>query len=289
MNDGLILSIIMDYINDNDLKVIDDFPIFVKNILCSYMEKNKTRPKYEELIIEVDKIKTSFFKINNEITKKKFINDIINLIPNTKLLDIEEEKKEDKIHILFLASNPQGTNQLKLDQEMRSIDRAIRTGNLREKIIVNQQWAVRVSELQEHLLRYKPNIVHFSGHGSPNNEIILEDDAGRSHIVSVKALSELFRILKDSIRCVVLNACYTETQAQAIAQYIDCVIGMSNEIGDEAAIMFSSSFYRALAYGSNVKTAFDLAINQIDLSNLGDQDIPKLIALNQPPEEIIFF
>ena len=33
-------------------------------------------------------------------------------------------------------------------------------------------------------MRHQPHIVHFSGHGSPAGEIILEDDAGRMWPVS---------------------------------------------------------------------------------------------------------
>lgn len=192
------------------------------------------------------------------------------------------------IQILFLAANPIDTDQLRLGEEMRSIDQAIRRGDLRDKFNLEQQWAVRVTDLQEYLMRYKPHIVHFSGHGSEASEIILEDNYGRSHPVSVRALSGLFRVLKDNIRCVVLNACYSERQAQAIAQHIECVVGMSKAIGDSAAINFAASFYQALAFGRNVKTAFDLACLQIDMQNLDEQDTPKLLALKIPSEEIVF-
>jgi hypothetical protein len=43
----------------------------------------------------------------------------------------------------------------------------------------------------------------------------------------------------------VLNACYSEIQANAIVQHIDYVIGMSQAIGDTAAIKFAMGFYDA--------------------------------------------
>lgn len=190
------------------------------------------------------------------------------------------------IKILFLAANPRDTDHLRLDKEMREIDEALRQAKYHDKFDIEQQWAVRVADLQSHFLRYEPDVVHFSGHGSPTSEIILEDNDGSSHPISIRALSRLFSILKDNIRCVVLNACYSENQARAIAEHIDCVIGMSKAIGDESAIKFSAAFYQALGFGRNVKTAFDLACNQIDLESLNEQDTPKLLALNKKPEEI---
>ncbi|MCL4703890.1 CHAT domain-containing protein [bacterium] len=192
------------------------------------------------------------------------------------------------IKILFLAANPKDTTQLRLDEEMRSIDLALRQSEFRDRFDIEQQWAVRVSDLQSHLLRYKPDIVHFSGHGSEAREIILENNAGESQPVSSRALGQLFAVLKDNIRCVVLNACFSASQAEAIAQHIDCVVGMSQEIGDVAALSFASSFYQALGFGRDVKTAFDLGCLQIDMENLNEQYTPKLIAHNHNPKTIIF-
>ena len=73
-----------------------------------------------------------------------------------------------------------------------------------------------------------------------------------------EALVHLFRTLKDNIRLVLLNACSTRPQAEAIAETIDCTIGMRKPIGDEAAIVFAASFYRTLGFGRSVKEAFEV-------------------------------
>jgi hypothetical protein len=195
---------------------------------------------------------------------------------------------ESKVKVLFLAANPKDSTRLRLDEEMRSIDLALRQAEFRDKFDIDQHWAVRVADIQGYLLRHQPDIVHFSGHGSASSDIILEDNNGNSQTVSPRALSRLFSVLKDNIRCVVLNACYSEQQAQAIAGTIDCVIGMSTAIGDPAAINFAAAFYQALGYGRNVKTAFDLGCLQIDLDDLDEQDTPQLLALNVNPETVTF-
>ena len=95
-------------------------------------------------------------------------------------------------------------------------------------------------------------------------------------------------VFKNQIRCIVLNACYTEEQAQAIAENIECVVGMSSEISDIAAINFASAFYQALAYGYDVGTAFELGCVQIELENLSEHNIPKLLANKVDPNNIRF-
>lgn len=191
-----------------------------------------------------------------------------------------------QIKILFLAANPNDTYRLRLDEEIRSIDDALRQSDYRDQFDIRQHWAVRVSDLQSYLLRYKPDIVHFSGHGSVKSEIILEDNSGHSQPVSPHALSRIFSILRDNIKCVILNACYSEHQADAIAEHIDCVIGMSKEIGDFSATVFVTAFYQALGYGRDAKTAFDLGCSLIELENLEDEQTPKLIAKRVDPQSL---
>jgi hypothetical protein len=193
-----------------------------------------------------------------------------------------------QIRILFLAANPMDTTSLRLDEEIRTIDRVLRQSEFRERFDLKQQWAVRVSDLQEHFLRFTPDIVHFSGHGSSRGEIVLEGMDGSSQSVAPRTLSSLFATLKDNIKCVVLSACYSEEQAQAIAEHIACVVGMTSAIGDKAAIHFAAAFYRALGYGRDVKTAFDLGTSQIALEGLAEQDTPKLYAFRQEPAKMFF-
>jgi len=192
------------------------------------------------------------------------------------------------IKILFLAASPTDMARLRLDEEIRGIEQALRQAEYRDRFEIKQASAVRVTDLQGHLLRHQPDIVHFSGHGSEASEIILEDDDGNSQEVPARALSKLFEIFKDNIRCVVLNACYSKRQAQAIAEHIDGVIGMSKAIGDEAAINFAVAFYRALGYGENLKRAFDLGCNQINLQNLNEENTPKLLSVKSNPQEVVF-
>jgi CHAT domain-containing protein len=199
-----------------------------------------------------------------------------------------EKESAPAIKILFLAANPKDTDHLRLSEEVREIQTALRKSNLREAYDFRQEWAVRIEDLQEHLLRHQPHLVHFSGHGSAANGLMLEDMEGYCRTVSERALGKLFSVLKDDIRCVVLNACYSAKQASAIAKHIDCVVGMSRAVSDVAAIQFSTAFYRALGFGRDVRTAFELGCSQIDLAGLDEHDTPQLLARNMKPEELKF-
>jgi CHAT domain-containing protein len=136
-----------------------------------------------------------------------------------------------KIKILFLAANPATTKPLQLDEEIREITAKVRAAEYRDSLELISQWAVRPDDLLQALLEHKPHIVHFSGHGSSAAEIILQDQNGLPQPVSKEALVHLFRTLKDNVRLVLFNACSTRPQAEAIAQTIDCTVGMNQPIG----------------------------------------------------------
>lgn len=82
------------------------------------------------------------------------------------------------LHILFLSANPEGTTKLKLVEEYKQIDAKIQASEFREQFELEQSHAVSLMELQHLLLRFKPNIVHFSGHGSENGALVFDSDLG---------------------------------------------------------------------------------------------------------------
>lgn len=180
--------------------------------------------------------------------------------------------------ILFLAANPVDVvSRVRIDREIREISQKIRMSTHGNQLELVSEWAVRAGDLQAALLRHQPDIVHFSGHASQTGGIMLEDEAGMRKVVSRKALADLFSLLKDNIRVVVLNACYAKDQAQALTGTIDFTIGMNTAIEDGAASVFAAHFYQALAFGLSVKKAFDLAVNQLELEGIVVTQVPELL------------
>lgn len=186
----------------------------------------------------------------------------------------------DKIKILFLGASPTDVHPLRLGEEVREIEAEIQAASLREHFDLESQWAVRPADLMKALLNFQPHIVHFSGHGSKDEEIILEDNDGRSRPVGKQALIGLFKVLKDNVRIIVLNSCYSQPQAEALSEVIDYTVGTSRAVKDKSAVAFAATFYRALAFGRSVREAFDLAKVQIDMLGLTGSDIPALLARN---------
>ena len=210
--------------------------------------------------------------------------------------------------ILFLAANPQGTGRLRLDQEVRDIEEGLRRSQKRAQFDLTQRWAVRPRDVQRAMLDLNPQIVHFSGHGegskfvgeaarsepmrkaelvdnagaashSPicKNGLVFEDEMGNPKLVSGEALAGLFGLFTDCVECVVLNGCYSATQAEAIAQHIPYVIGMTQAIGDRAAIEFAVGFYDALGAGRSIEDAYKLGCVAIQMAGIAEHLTPLLL------------
>ncbi|NYT08561.1 MAG: CHAT domain-containing protein [Methanosarcinales archaeon] len=218
---------------------------------------------------------------------RQHFGDVISGLPRDNE-STHSDNESKKIKALFLASNPKGTTTLELDREIRGVTEKIRASEYRDSLDLISAWAVRPDDLLQLLNQHKPQIVHFSGHGRKAGEIILVDSHGSPKPVNPAALRALFETLKDNIRLVILNACYSKKQAEAITQVIDCAIGMNDAIGDEAAITFAASFYRAIGFGRSIKQAFDQGIVALLLEGIPEENKPELLTRNGVnPEKIV--
>ena len=186
--------------------------------------------------------------------------------------------------MLVLKANPPGALPkqvgLRIEQEINQIKAVLREN--RDVVDLQEEGAVRRRDLSRHLQRHQPVLLHFSGHGTEEGELVLEKyvsleelQAG-THISTGSAMdadyieyADIARILSDyraTLRCVVLNACSTELLAEAICAKIPCAIGMRGPINDFLAVRFAEIFYRSLTMGESVGLAFRKARNDI-LSN----------------------
>lgn len=176
--------------------------------------------------------------------------------------------------ILAFSANPGKT--LDLEVELREI----RT-TLEKKGVVDFNLkvspATRLEDFHEQILRHRPAYIHFCGHADGQNGLILENDNRAYEFVKPETLDKFFGVFADNfpIDCVVLNACTSEPQAEAIAKHVGYVVSMQTPIGDDEAIQFSKSFYSTLINGIGIKDAFQIAC--AELVNFTDETKPKLI------------
>lgn len=173
--------------------------------------------------------------------------------------------------IYLVSANPFPERPLKIDIEQRAILR-----RLPASWDIKFAPAAQISDILFDLRRYKPDIVHFSSHGSPMDRIVLLDAQGKPQAISRDIMDSLFNFMGENIRLVVMSACYSKTQAEEIAEFVDCVIGTDTTLNDDNSIVFGEQFYDALVAGRSVARAVEEA--GILLTGIPPEHKPSLIA-----------
>ena len=194
---------------------------------------------------------------------------------------IEELKKiPDTITVLFLASNPTNTQSLRLDAECRAIQEMIRKSDYRDTIRFESRWAVRTSDLLQAINEVNPDIIHFSGHGATNGDLVFENVNGQGKLVTKEAMAQTIMTLSDKVRLIFYNACFSAVQAEHIVEHVEAAIGMNTSLGDEAALVFASQFYSSIGFGKNLKVAFSQAKAALMLEGIEEETTPELFVQN---------
>lgn len=156
--------------------------------------------------------------VENEKNRKiqeKNLREINSTIDHHSMLHLDTQKEINilktlpkKITVLFLPSNPIDQAQLRLDEEARTIANMIRNAKHRDSVKLESCWAVQTIDLLQALNEFDPTIVHFSGHGSAQDQIVFQSPDGRAKLVSKEAIVQAMMASSDNIRLVFFNTCY---------------------------------------------------------------------------------
>ncbi|HEX4419558.1 MAG TPA: SAVED domain-containing protein [Kofleriaceae bacterium] len=165
---------------------------------------------------------------------------------------------------LWLGASPAEVKPLELEEESRDIQIALSQAGLASRLAVTAISVARPMDLYRELENRKPAIVQFSGHGHSAG-LLFQDESGKPRPLLAPDLAEQFRLAGDTVRVVVLTACFSDSYADELLPHVDCLIVMRGTVGDTDARMFAKELYRSLAQGDSVQTAFDRARNVMRL------------------------
>lgn len=202
--------------------------------------------------------------------------------------------------ILFMGSNPPGTSKVQLEVEHSRI-----ATKLNGQFNFPTEKFVSATDIPELIIQYRPNFIHFSGHGKDpetddlsthNTEergivgfsmpkdydetggiVVFDEDMRGMKIIDDDALEYVFQMAVQSLHIplevIVFNSCHSESQAKVIGKYVPYVVGTSRAIEDSTAIAFASGFYFGLAQGQNVELAFTTGKMQAVIADKKAKDL----------------
>jgi Effector-associated domain 11 len=180
----------------------------------------------------------------------------------TTTIDNHVEQKDPSVSepkkvILFIAANPSGKNETNSTLERQTLTDAHNQSSLREQYMVIDHFASNISDLLRLLKKHKPSIVHLCMHGAKDG-MYFENADGSVDLVAAEVLASFFELLnmrEKSIKCVILNACNSDSQAEAVNQYVDYTVGMKGAIPPAVGIEYTKGFYESFLEDEDYESA----------------------------------
>lgn len=188
-----------------------------------------------------------------------------------------------QLKIALLVTNPDYRASLQTGIEARDIDAAVKLGGNPEKVDIKIFPAPTFDTLVDALNSYRPDILHFSGHGGGRSLVFDNVRAGEDGgtILDFGMVARLVESARYKPKLLVLAACDTSDGADQFLRVIPAVVAMKDSIGDEAACEFSSRFYRSLTSGASIRGSLSQAKDALLHKGYADADLPELIVASE--------
>jgi hypothetical protein len=186
------------------------------------------------------------------------------------------------MRVLHFSAEPICDERLMLSAELRAIADALLPGKVLGSTTLESVPQTRPSDVDVYLHNSKPDVVHFSMHGTPEG-LSLCDAYLDSKLYSAAELADALE--GQGVRLVVLNACDSEAVAEAILDKVDVVVATRKTLSDDHAIVFSEVFYRSLQVGLPVGKAFNAAMRELKEVSPNPLEWYRLLTREVPGEQ----
>ncbi|GAA4360970.1 hypothetical protein GCM10023166_02320 [Paeniglutamicibacter cryotolerans] len=185
--------------------------------------------------------------------------------------------KPEKLRVLLLGASSEG--DLRVGREQKRIRAAVESALHRNQIDLDVRPAATTADLLDGITRFRPHVVHFSGHS--NHELIVfeqdVDEHHEGHVVSAQAFAKAVQATDDPPLLVLMNSCNSASQIDDVAaNAVPFAIGMADSIDGADAINDAAQFYAAVANGRSINSAHLSGQAALELAGLESAALPTL-------------
>jgi CHAT domain-containing protein len=181
--------------------------------------------------------------------------------------------------VALLVTNPDLTRSLQTGVEARYIDEAIRLGGNADCVDLKVVPAPTLDTLLDTLNSYRPDVLHFSGHGGGQALVLDNEKAGDDGgtVLDFDMIATFLGSTSIKPKLLVLVACDTVDGAERFLEHVPAIVAMAASIDDEAACEFSARFYRTLTVGETISNSLSQAKGVLRAKGYADADLPTLV------------
>ncbi len=197
------------------------------------------------------------------------------------------------LRVLLLISSPPGLNErerVDVESERAAVEQATRTFREAGLLHLLVEDIVTLRRVQQALLRFKPDILHYIGHGTYEEDLggflLWEDEQGHPLPVPDTRIADMFR--PRGLRAVLLHGCETaisdeHTDFRGVAGVlteagIPAVVAQQANFTYESSQRASEMFYTALTSGQSIAEATFEARQALAYADRPDWAVPTLQA-----------
>lgn len=164
------------------------------------------------------------------------------------------------LKLCYATANPCDADRLNLRAEVEAVRGEMASSGNEREFSFQFIYEANIDDIHRAMLEQRPQVLHISGHADRDTIALVREHDGCAQHVPARAFKDLLAATNESfLELVVLNSCQSAAQVKEMTEFVDCAIGMSEEIPDDAARDFSRALYAALARGHTVKNACDQA------------------------------
>lgn len=207
----------------------------------------------------------------------------------SNLLAVPRTAKTEKLRVLLLGSASEG--DIRVNREQKRIRAAVDSALHRDQIELDVRPAATTTDLLDGVTRFRPHVVHFSGHSSTGT-LVFEREVDAPHegaAVTANAFASAVQATDDRPLLVILNSCDSAAQIEdLVATVVPFAIGMSASVADGDAITYATAFYAAVANGQSIAASHKSGRAALELAGLEGADLPTLAwATGVDPECVV--
>lgn len=191
-----------------------------------------------------------------------------------------QPRPQARLKIAVLMTNPDRQASLQTAVEARDIEQSVRLGSKTGEVDVKLVPAPTLDTLIDTLNSYRPDIIHFSGHGGGQTLLFDNERAGSDGgtVLNFDMVARVVGATSVVPKLLVLVACDTVDGADRFLDTVPAVIAMADTIDDEAACEFSRRFYQSLSAGATIANSLDQAKFLLESKGYSDAHLPTLVA-----------
>jgi len=187
------------------------------------------------------------------------------------------EPKPEKLRVLILGASSEG--DLRVGREQKRIRAAVESALHRDLVELDVRPAATTADLLDGITKFRPHVVHFSGHSNADL-IVFEDEDDNPHegvIVTAAAFAHAVQATDDPPLLVLLNSCNSAAQIDDLVDSVTpFAIGMADTIADVDAINYAAQFYAAVANGQSIGSAHASGQAALELAGVDGAELPTL-------------